>query len=820
MTSEPSINSLAHSLNAGEAAVDIAAWLHGLGLGRYEAAFRDNDVEADVLPSLTTEDLRELGVGSVGDRRRLLDAIAALQSAASQAADPAATNMRSPPSPMRPADPVGGAERRHLTVLFCDLAGSTAMSARLDPEDLRTVLGHYHRVTRATIEAEGGYIAKLLGDGVLAYFGWPAAREDDAERAVRAGLAAVEAVGLLDAPGAGPLAARVGLATGEVIVGELLGEGTAARERGVVGEAPNRAARLQAGAEPGAVVADEATRGLTGTLFAWTDLGAADLKGLPDLVRAWRALGQSGVESRFEALRVGTRAGPMLGREEELELLLRRWHQARAGQGRVVLLRGEAGIGKSRLTAALQEALSDEIREELVFFCSPQHTNSALRPVTSRLERAAAFTSGDLPEVRLVKLEALLIPLDPPADDVALVAELLGVPTLGRWPAQDLAPQARRVRLLAALLRRVKGLATRQPVVAVVEDAHWIDPTTRELLDALVADAPTMALLLVVTHRPEFDAAGWIGLPHVTPMQLNRLGPAEHSALLRRVAGGKALPAAVEAEILARTDGVPLFVEEVGRAVLEGGALREEAGQWALDGPLPDVAVPATLQASLVARLDRLSSVREVAQAGAVLGREFAHDLLAEVADVPELSLRAAIDALVAADLVQRRGAPPDASYIFKHALIQDAAYGTMLRGRRRGLHRRAAQAIKRLRPDTAEREPEVLAHHHAEAGESAAAAALYRRAGEQAAKRAAFREAGMSRPMLKFGCGEAWIDTTRRVLPGQSRRRQRPSDDAPGGRREAAAVGSWPSACGSPWWPRAWRRRSSAAPSRRRASA
>jgi class 3 adenylate cyclase len=457
--------------------MDVAAWLRGLGLGRYEAAFRDNEVRADVLPDLTAEDLREIGVAAVGDRRRLLDAIAALRSEAPWSAPAAAAEAPAPAAP--PAEPTG-AERRRLTVLFCDLAGSTALSARLDPEDLRSVVNDYHRVVAEAVRRQGGYVARLLGDGVLVYFGWPAAREDDAERAVRAGLAAAEAVAKLDAPGGTRLAARVGIATGPVVVGEVLGEGEA-RERGVVGETPNLAARLQGAAEPGAVMADEATRRLTGALFAWTDLGGIEVKGLPGPVRAWRALGESGVESRFEALRAGA-AAPMLGRDEELELLLRRWRRARGGEGQVVLLRGEPGIGKSRLAAALREALAAEEREELVLFCSPQHADSPLRPVMARLERAAGLAATDAPEARLSRLEALLLPLDPPAADVALLADMLSVPTLGRWPVLDLSPQARRARLLAALLRRVRALAARRPVLAVVEDAHWIDPTTRYLL--------------------------------------------------------------------------------------------------------------------------------------------------------------------------------------------------------------------------------------------------------------------------------------------------------------------------------------------------
>ena len=730
------------------AVIDVGAWLRGLGLGQYEAAFRDNAIDADLLMGLTAEDLKELGVTALGHRKRLLEAIAALHGAAgaARAADksPRATPAQAQETEAmrREAEAPAGAERRHLTVLFCDLVGSTALSARLDPEDLRAVVNAYHRAVAAAVGAQGGYVAKLLGDGVLAYFGWPRAQEDDPERAVRVGLAAVDAVARLRAPDGGMLAARAGIATGPVVVGEVLGEGTEARERGVVGETPNLAARLQVLAECGAVVTDEATRRLTGGLFAWEDLGEVEVRGLLGPVRAWRALGESGVESRFEALRSGG-AAPMVGREEELELLLRRWRRAAAGEGQVVLLRGEAGIGKSRLTAALQEALAGEEHETLVLFCSPQHADSALWPVVGtagacrspRAGRRSGRASGS-------KLEALLLPLDPPAEDVALVADLLSVDTLGRWPTPDPLPKRRRERLLHALVRRVSALAARRPVLAVVEDVHWVDPSTREFIDLLVAQAADLAFLLVATHRPEFDASAWLGLHYVTPVQLNRLAPAEHRELLRRLAGGKALPPEVEAEVLAHTDGVPLFVEEVCRAVLEFGLLREEAGRWALEEPLPRMAVPATLQASLAARLDRLSSVREVAQAGAVLGREFACDLLTAVADLEEPVLYAALLRLEAAGLLQRRGEPPDATYVFKHALIRDAAHAMLLREPRRALHARAAAALEELRPELVAAAPQLLAHHLSEAGEAGRAAALYLRASEVAASRSALAEA------------------------------------------------------------------------------
>ena len=631
------------------------------------------------------------------------------------------------------------AERRQLTLLFCDLTGSAALSAKLDPEDLQSVIKDYHRAASAAVTAQGGYVARLLGDGMVAYFGWPQAREDNAERAVRAGLAVIAAVSRLEVPQAGPLAARVGIATGSVVVGEVLGEGEA-RE---LGAAPNLAARLRDAVGPNMAAADALTRRLTGVLFKWADLGEVALRGLPDSIQAWRALGPSDMENRFEALRGAAAQLPLIGREEELELLRRRWRQACAGQGRTVLLGGEPGIGKSRLTAALRDAVAGDVHEEVMLFCSPQHTNSSLRPVIAELERAADLAVGDAPEARLAALEALFTPLVSPAEDVALIAELLSVSTLGRWPALDLSPQARRLRLLEALLRRIRSLAARRPVLAVVEDAHWLDPTTRELLDLLVAETANLALLIVVTYRPEFDPGGWLGLPHVTLLHLNRFGRAEHDALLRQVAGGKALPAEVEVEVLARTDGVPLFVEEVGRAVLESGLLREEADRWVVDGALPRLAVPASLHASLMARLDRLGpAAKEVAQAGAAIGREFGYGVLAATIELSAPQLHEALDRLSHAGLVFARGTPPEASYLFKHALVQDIAYGGLLRGRRQWLHGRIVAVLEGRFPEVVQAQPALLAQHCAAAGLVEKSVAYWGRAGRRSADRSAMAEA------------------------------------------------------------------------------
>ena len=703
--------------------MDMVAWLRSLGLGQYERVFHENAIDdADVLCELTEADLEKLGV-LLGHRKRILKAVAALRGASE-------------------SEPLTGAvaERRHLTVLFCDLVGSTSLSARLDPEELRAALDSYRRAVAAAVERGGGYVAKYMGDGVLAYFGWPRVREDDAECAIRAGLAAVAAVGTIHNP-VEPLAARVGIATGSVIVGDVVGEGEA-RERAVTGDAPNLAARLQALAGPGEVIVDVATRQLTGALFECEDLGDVPVKGLPAPVRAWRALGEGVTESRFEALR-GRLGGdvPLLGRDEELGTLLRRWAKAKRGEGQVVLLNGEPGIGKSRLIAALQDALAGEDHEILLWFCSPHRLESALHPVIARLERAAGFKPGEAVGEKLVKVEALLASEDSTNEEVALMADLLSVPGGEQYPVPDFSPQRQRERMLATLLRRFETLARRRPVLAVLEDAHWADPTTRELVDLLAARLPDLPALLVVTHRPEFEAP-WVGQAHVAELRISRLVRRDSEALLVHIAGGKPLPPELVEQIVAKADGVPLFAEELTRTVLEGSLLREGTDCWVLDGPLPPLAVPSTLQGSLLARLDRLSPVREVAQAGAALGREFEHDLLAEVAGVPAPRLRDALAQLIASGLMQARGQPPEVVYAFKHALMRDAAYGTLLRERRQILHQRAAEALERLRAGTAERDPQLLAHHYAQAGIAERAVRCWIEAAEQALARSALAEA------------------------------------------------------------------------------
>jgi class 3 adenylate cyclase/predicted ATPase len=707
-------------------AMDVADWLRKLGLEQYEPAFRTNDVDAEVLPRLTADDLISIGVTSVGHRRRLLDAIAALAGGAPTSRDA----------------PVGAdAERRQLTVMFCDLVGSTELSVRIDPEDLREVIGAYHCAVAEIVTGFDGFVSRYMGDGVLVYFGYPQAHEDDAERAVRAGLGVIDAVRRLDIASV-KLRTRVGIATGLVVVGDLIGGG-AVQERSVVGETPNLAARLQALAEPDTVVIAAGTRRLLGALFEYHDLGNIELKGIAAPVPVWQVLRASVVASRFEALR-GSALTRLVGRDEEIDLLLRRWARAKAGGGQVVLLSGEAGLGKSRMTAELEERLHSEPHLHLRYFCSPYHQDSALFPFIEQLGRASGFGREDPPSIRLEKLAALLAgaaPLDKDLDkDFAFLADLLSLPASERHPLPNLSPQRKKERTLEALIRQLEALSQRQPLVMVLEDAHWIDPTSRELLDLVVSRVSSLPVLLIVTSRPDFQPP-WTGQPQVWVLALTRLDQRERIALAIQVAG-KALPDEVVAQIADRTDGVPLFVEELTKGVLESGLLREEADRYVLDDAFPPLAIPSTLHDSLLARLDRLAPVRLVAQIGAAIGREFSYGLLRTVSRLPEGELQAALTRLVASELVFQRGTPPDAVYSFKHVLVQDAAHGSLLRDVRRQVHAQIAEALETYSPSLTDSQPELLAQHYTEAGLIEKSVAYWGKAGRKSAARSAMVEA------------------------------------------------------------------------------
>jgi class 3 adenylate cyclase/tetratricopeptide (TPR) repeat protein len=643
-----------------------------------------------------------------------------------------ATTASSAPS----AQPEDRAERRQVTVMFSDLVGSTALSARMDPEDLREVISAYQNCVADSVQRFGGFVAKYMGDGVLIYFGYPHAHEDDAERAVRVGLELVAAVGALKTHA--PLQTRVGIATGLVVVGDLIGSG-ASQEQAIVGETPNLAARLQGVAQPNVVVIAESTRKLVGNLFELDNLGAQELKGISGPVRAWAALRPSSLESRFEALHASG-VTELVGREEELDLLLRRWSKAKTGQGQVVLLSGEPGIGKSRLTAVVLERLAAEPHTRLRYFCSPRHTDSALYPIISQMERAAGFAHEDNAQAKLDKLDALLARSSTQRQDAALFAEMLSLLNDGRYPPLELAAQQRRQKTLEALTVQLDALAHACPVLMIFEDVHWVDPTSLEVLGRTVDRVKTLPVLLIVTYRPEFDPP-WIGNPFVTALNINRLDDREIAAMIDSVTGNKLLSGSIRQEIIERTDGIPLFVEEMTKAVLEAGS--EDTGQQAVSViPSPSLAVPASLHASLMARLDRLGPAKEVAQIGAAIGREFSHALLAATARKPEAELQTALDRLVGAGLVFRQGLPPQATYLFKHALVQDAAYSTLLRGPRRSLHARIAEALENKFADITENQPELLAHHFTQAGLTNVAITWWGKAGEKTLRRSAFEEA------------------------------------------------------------------------------
>jgi class 3 adenylate cyclase/predicted ATPase len=704
--------------------VDIATWLHSLGMQQYEAAFRDNAIDAAVLPELTAEDLRDLGVTLVGHRRKLLAAIAALRTEVTPAPET--------------QQATSTAERRQLTVMFCDLVGSTELASRLDPEDFHEIIVAYHRAVADAVGSFDGFVAKYMGDGVLAYFGYPRAHEDDAEHAVRAGLGAIEAVGGLDIKSV-KLQARVGIATGLVIVGDLIGEGSA-QEQSVVGETPNLAARLQSVAEPDAVVIGPVTRRLVGELFEYRDLGAVEVKGLAAPMPVWQVLRQSAVASRFEALR-GAALTRLVGRDEEIGLLLRCWERAKTGDGQVVLISGEPGVGKSRMTAALEQRLHAEQHLRQRYFCSPYRQDSALYPFIDQIGRAAGFSPSDPPASRLEKLEALLARRSLPQEDVAFFADLLSLPGSARYPLPNFSPQRKKEQTLAALVRRLEGMARRQPVVAIIEDAQWIDPTSRELLDLTVKRIRSLPVLLIITFRPEFQPT-WSSEPHVTMLVLNRLDRRARSALVGQIAGGKELPDEVVAQIVERTDGVPLFVEELTKSILESGLLREETDHYVLDGPLPPLAIPTSLHASLMARLDRLASVRHVAQIGAAFGRWFRYSSLRAVAGLTEEELQASLARLVASELVFQSGSPPDAIYTFKHALVQEAAYSSLLRNTRQQLHGRIAEALEARFPELIDTQPELFARHYAEAGLIEKSVSYWSKAAQRSVARSAMAEA------------------------------------------------------------------------------
>jgi len=708
--------------------IDVRNWLLENGFERFADLFEENEIDGEVLFDLTEGDLKDLGL-ALGSRKKLLKALADNKAAGGphSTATPESRPARAPAGHSPVAQ---DAERRHLTVMFVDLVGSTALAGRIDPEDMRDVIIGFQNAVAGVVTRFEGQVAKYMGDGVLCYFGWPKAHEDDAERAVRAGLAIVHALTKLQTPDGEIMTARIGVATGLVVVGDLIGEG-AAQEEAVVGETPNLAARLQALAEPDQVVVAEATRDLLGGMFDLIDLGNHALKGISGKTPAYIVTAERAVESRFEA-RVSGSVSAMVGRDHELALMLERWKSAKAGEGQLLFLTGEAGIGKSRITRAMIDAVAGEPHIRLSYQCSPYHTESSLYPAIQQLVYAANIKAGDSNDEKLDKLDAVLLD-----GNKALIASLLGLETEQRYGSLNLTPQQQRARTLQELVGQLIGLAVDKPVLFVLEDAHWIDASTLEFLDLCLERIASERVLMQVTARPTFEH-GFGGHPIVTKLALNRLGQEQVVTIVDKITGGKTLPGELLDEIAAKTDGVPLFVEELTKTVLESGKLRETGTAFELTGPLSRLAIPATLHDSLMARLDRLQPVKEVAQFAACIGRNFDYPLIERISPLDGALLQDALAQLIAAELIFSRGVVPEATYIFKHALVRDAAYESLLKTRRQAIH---AKLVDALEAD-GKAPPELIAHHATEAGLKEKAIDFWKRAGTANMALPAYEEA------------------------------------------------------------------------------
>ena len=711
---------------------DIGQWLEGLGLGKYAEAFVANDIDLDVLRDLNASDLERLGL-SLGHRKRLLRAIGELDAVTAPKSEPVRDTGAVD-------NPLPAAERRQLTVLFVDLVGSTALSGRIDPEDMREVIAAYQNCCSEVIERLDGYVAKFMGDGVLAYFGWPMAHEDDAERAVRAGLDLILAVAALKPRNDLELAARVGISTGQVIVGDLIGKG-AAQEQAVVGETPNLAARIQGLAPRGAVVIGPVTKSLVGAAFEFEDLGEQALAGVSGPTRLWRVVRTSPNTSRFDMMR-GAVLAPLVGRDEEVAILARRWELARRGEGQVVVISGEAGIGKSRLVQVLLERIADEGHTRLGYQCSPLHVYRAFHPIIAQLERAAGFAAEDQSHQKLDKLQRLIERQGsaPPAD-LEVFAALLALHGGERLHEIEPDPERRKGRIVSALFGQLTRLTAAQPVLCIFEDAHWSDPSTIDFFKHLVDWSASRPILVLVTCRPEF-ASPWTGLAHSALMALRRMPAGETADLINRLAGQRRLPDEVVRKIAAKTDGIPLFIEEMTRTVIESSSGERSGTAGTAMSPASALAVPTSLHDSLMARLDRVPGIREVAQLGAAIGRTFDFKLLSAVANRDADALTGALSQLELAGLLIRHGSPPNSSYSFKHALIQEAAYGSLLRAIRQDYHSRIASALERRSADLSESDPVLLAYHYAEADALEPAIRNLRQAGENAVENSAYTEA------------------------------------------------------------------------------
>ena len=705
---------------------DLQLWLEEIGLAQYADLFGKNDIDWEILPDLTEQDLAQLGV-SLGHRKKLMKSIRACVS--SQA--PHQSDENRPP-----VAATAGAERRHLTVLLCDLVGSTSLSTRLDPEDLSKILQQFQRCCDNAIRRYEGHTARLMGDGVLAYFGFPTAHEDDAERAIRAALEMVESVSALIIPIARRLEVRVGIASGLVVVGDVIGEGPA-REFALVGDAPNLAARLQALAEPSQILIAPRTRLLLARLFEFADLGDHRLKGFERPIHVWRVLAPGSSSSRFEA-RTSVELTPLIARQAELRLLQKQYGKAKRGKGQIVMISGEAGIGKSRLVLALRTRLANEKYCFMSFQCSSYHASSALHPIIHYLEHAAGITRDSAPEIKLDKLEDLVRPTTEKLElIIPPLAALLSILAEHRYPQRDLTPEQLKKQTFSALLALLQSNAEQQPVILVFEDIHWADPTSLELLERLRDNVKNWRMLVILLHRPNFTLS-WAEQPHVTSLTVNRLDRVQVSSMVQSLSRSNVLPRTTIDQILAKTDGVPLFVEEITRAVLES-AVGGSKGRPGTQSPL---LVPDTLHDSLMARLDQLAPVKTVAQIAAVIGRDFSFELLKATTPFSETDVQAAIDRLLASGLVFRSGHFSGQSFSFKHALLRDEAYASILHDQRRRLHGRIADILCRNFPEIAHTDPEIVAQHYAEAGNAKLAIDYWIEAARHAGARSAFVEA------------------------------------------------------------------------------
>jgi class 3 adenylate cyclase/tetratricopeptide (TPR) repeat protein len=701
--------------------VDLRTWLEDLGMSQYAESFAANDIDFDVLPDLTDAELERLGV-SLGHRKRLRRAVAALTSVESKSTA-AATS-----PPMRELQ----AERRQVTVMFCDLVGSTELSTRLDPEELRDIMRAYQRACTEAIVRFEGFVANYLGDGILAYFGYPSTHEGEAERAVRAGLAALSSVGQMNAGSSAEIQIRIGIATGPAVIGDMIGHGTA-RQIAVTGKTPNLAARIQDFAQPGTLVIAQSTHRLTATQFECQPLGAPPLKGISETIPLWQVVRELTDVEQFKARREGLL--DCVGREEELRLLLDRWQLSCNGSGQAVVVSGEAGIGKTRLAAFLREQLAAGSYVSIRLQCAEQYRNSPLQPVIAHIRRAAVLDKDDSPGTQLSKIEQLLAPTGS-EEAVPLVASLLSIPFDGRYPSLAMPAARQRAETLELLVGQIIDLAENKPVLLTVEDAHWIDPSTEEVLIGVLERLQRQRIMVLVTVRPD-SASRIVDHPRAMTLVLGRLEAEQVKQMISSVVGDNALLPEVVDRIVQKTDGVPLFIEELTKDFLEA---KDHGGLS--DVPQRSFSIPSTLEDTLRARIDRLAPVKDIAQVAAALGRSFAYSIIGAVVSQDEEALRLALSRLVEAKLIYQHGAPPEAVYAFKHVLVQDAAYESLLRSQRVALHARIVSVIESQFSSIAQDEPELVAHHCSRAELGAKAVEYWLKAGAKAVSRSANVEA------------------------------------------------------------------------------